>query len=147
MSTTNDLPLPRFYSDGSREFYDATKRHELRIQQCARCESFRFPPQAMCPECHSLESQWTQVSGRGTIHTYTVVPHFEPRSVPMFSWPDDRYPIVVVIVELQDADRVHIVSNVVDCNPDDLKVGMEVDVVFEDITDDITLPRFRAVGA
>lgn len=147
MSTTYDRPLPRFYADGAREFYDAAKKHELRIQQCADCQRFRFPPQLMCPVCRSTESQWTQVSGRGTIHTFTVVRGYEPRSVPMFSWPADQYPIVVVIVELEGADRAHIVSNMVDCDPDELEIGMSVEVVFDDVTDEITLPKFRLTNA
>lgn len=147
MSVAYDRPLPRFYSEGSREFYDAAKKHELRIQQCAKCGRFRFPPQPMCPQCHSLDSRWTRVSGRGTIHTFTVVRHFEPRSVPMFSWPADQYPIIVVIVELPDADGVHVVSNVVGCEPEDLEIGMAVEVVFDDVTDEITLPKFRPVRA
>lgn len=147
MTAKYDRPLPRFYADGSREFYDAAKRHELRIQQCLGCGRFRFPPQPMCPECHSLESHWTQVSGRGTIHTFTVIRGYEPRSVPMFSWPPDQYPIVVVLVSLPDAGNVSIVSNIVDCDPDDLQVGMEVEVVFDAVTEDITLPKFRPAGA
>ena len=147
MSTAYDRPLPRFYASGSREFYDAAKAHELRIQQCSGCDRFRFPPQPMCPECHSLESRWTKVNGRGKIHTFTVIRGYEPRSVPMFSWPADQYPIVVVLVELADADKVNIVSNIVDCDPDDLYLGMEVEVVFDDVTDEITLPKFRPVGA
>lgn len=145
MTEKYDRPLPRFYAEGSRDFYEATKKHELRIQQCAECEQFRFPPQLMCPACRSLKSQWTQVSGRGTIHTFTVVRGYEPRSVPMFSWPADRYPIVVVIVELPDAGGTHIVSNMVDCDPEELEIGMPVEVVFEDVTDEITLPKFRIV--
>ena len=147
MSTDYDRPLPRFYSAGSREFYQAAKNRELRIQQCAECGRFRFPPQPMCPDCHSLDSRWTPVSGRGTVHTFTVVHHFEPRSVPMFSWPADQYPIVVVIVELPDAGGVHVVSNIVDCDPEDIHVGMAVEVVFRDVTDEVTLPAFRPAGA
>jgi uncharacterized OB-fold protein len=147
MTTDYDRPLPRFYSEGSREFYEAAKAHELRIQQCAGCDRFRFPPQPMCPECHSLESRWTQVSGTGRIHTFTVIRSFEPRSVPMFTWPSDRYPIVVVLVTLPDAGGVNIVSNIVDCDPDDLRIGMEVEVVFDDVTDKITLPKFRPVAS
>lgn len=145
MTEKYDRPLPRFYAEGSRDFYDAAKRHELRIQQCAECGKFRFPPQLMCPSCRSAKSQWSQVSGRGTIHTFTVVRGYEPRSVPMFSWPAERYPIVVVIVELPDADGTHIVSNMVDCDPEVLEIGMPVEVVFEDVTDEITLPKFRLV--
>lgn len=147
MSTTYDRPLPRFHSEGSREFYEGARNHELRIQQCLSCGRFRFPPQPMCPECHSLESAWTPVNGRGIVHTFTVVRHFEPRSVPMFSWPADQYPIVVVIVELPDAGNVHIVSNMVDCDPDELRVGMGVEVVFDDVTDEVTLPKFRPASS
>lgn len=144
MRTTYDRPLPRFYADGSREFYEAATKHELRIQQCSECGRFRFPPQVMCPSCRSSKSQWTPVSGRGRIHTFTVVRGYEPRSVPMFSWPPDQYPIVVVIVELADAG-VRIVSNIIDCDPADLHVGMPVEVTFEDVTDDISLPKFRPI--
>ncbi|MET8947064.1 OB-fold domain-containing protein [Streptomyces sp. NPDC004542] len=145
MTGTYDRPLPRFYAEGAREFYEAARAHELRIQQCADCAAFRFPPQLMCPSCRSTRSRWTRVSGRGTVHTFTVVRGYEPRSVPMYSWPAERYPIVVVIVELPDADGVHIVSNIVDCDPDELRVGMPVEVVFDDVTDQVTLPKFRPV--
>lgn len=146
MSTKYERPLPRFYVEGARDFYEAARNHELRIQQCAECGRFRFPPQLMCPSCRSTESRWTQVSGRGSIHTFTVVRGYEPRSVPMFSWPAEEYPILLVVVELPDAGGVHIVSNIVDCDPDDLHVGMEVEVMFDDVTEQITLPKFRPVA-
>ncbi|MDA8373675.1 MAG: OB-fold domain-containing protein [Actinomycetota bacterium] len=85
------------------------------------------------------------MSGKGRIATFTVIPGYQRRAVPMFTWPSDAYPINVIIVELPDADGVHIVSNIVDCDLDELRVGMEVEVVFEDVTDEITLPRFRPV--
>lgn len=138
-------PLPRFYSDGSKEFYQGCKRHELLIQRCRNCGKFRFPPQLMCSECHSIDSEWTPVSGRGTIVTFTVIPGFEPRAVPMFSWPADSYPIKVIIVELADAGGVHLASNIIQCEPEDIRTGMEVEVVFEDVTEEITLPKFRPV--
>jgi uncharacterized OB-fold protein len=146
MSTTYGRPLPRFYSEGSREFYEGARNRELRIPQCTSCGRFRFPPQPMCPQCHSLERTWTPVNGQKIVRTFTVVREFEPRSVPMFSWPADQYPIVVVIVELPDAGGVQLVSNIVDCEPDDLRVGMEVEVVFDDVTEDVTLPKFRPIS-
>lgn len=136
-------PLPRFYSEGSKEFYAACRRRELVIQRCTACGRFRFPPQRMCGHCHSLDSEWAPVSGRGTIATFTVVPGYEPRAVPMFSWPQDGYPIVVVVVELPDADRVRIVGNLIDYDPEEIAVGLEVEIVFQDVTDEITLPGFR----
>ncbi len=143
MSTAYDKPVPRFYSEGAKEFYAAAKRHELHIQRCADCETFRFPPQRMCASCHSSDAEWAQVRGTGTIRTFTIIRSLEPRAVPMFSWPADGYPIVVIIVELSDAAGVHVVSNIVNCDPEEVRVGMEVEVVFDDVTDEITLPKFR----
>jgi uncharacterized OB-fold protein len=146
MTATYNKPLPRFYNDGSKEFYAGTKNHRLVLPRCASCGRFRFPPQRICPNCHSTSVEWQAVSGRGTIHTFTVIPRYEPRSVPMFSWPADSYPINVILVKLPDANDVHIVSNIVDCPLENLRVGMQVEVVFEDVTDEITFPRFRPVN-
>jgi uncharacterized OB-fold protein len=147
MPSTYNKPLPRFYSEGARAFYDGCKQRQLLIQRCADCGRHRFPPQRMCGACNSLESEWAPVSGRGTIATFTVIEGYEPRAVPMFSWPADGYPIIVVIVALPDADGVKLVSNLIDCPPERISVGLEVEVVFEDVTDEITLPRFRPVTA
>lgn len=144
---TYDKPLPRYYSEGSREFYAACRQHELRIQRCAQCQQFRFPAQRMCPECRSVESEWAPVSGRGVITAFTVVPGYEPRSVPMFSWPAGGYPIVVIIVELAGAPGVRIVSNLLQCELDEIAVGLDVTVVFDDVTDEVTLPKFRPARA
>lgn len=138
-------PLPRLHSQEAREFYDGCKRHELLIQQCKSCGKFRFPPQRMCPECNSLESKWTKVSGEGKVCSFTVIPHFEPRAVPMATWPADEYPILIVMVELPDANGVHIVSNIINCKPEEIKVGMPVKVVFEDVTEEVTLPKFQRI--
>jgi hypothetical protein len=92
-----------------------------------------------------MKSGWAKVSGEGEIATFTVITHFEPRAVPMATWPADGYPIMVVIVKLPDAGGVHMVSNMVDCKPEDLKVGMKVRVVFEDATEQITLPKFEKI--
>lgn len=136
-------PLPRLYQEEAKIFYDGCKNKELLIQQCADCGKFRFPPQRMCPDCNSLNSKWTPVSGRGKICTFTIIPHFEPRAVPMATWPEDGYPILVIMVELPDAGNVHLISNMVNCKPEDIKVGMDVKVIFEQITDEFTLPKFE----
>ena len=143
MVTEYKKPLPRFYSKLAREFYEGCKRHELLVQKCKSCGKFRFPPQLGCPWCGSKESEWTKASGEGKVFTFTVIPGFEPRAVPMASWPADGYPINVVIVELPDAGGVHMASNLVDCKPEDIKAGMPVKVVFEDVTQEITLPKFK----
>ncbi len=147
MTKTYPRPLPRFYSSGSRDFYDGCKQGQLLIQRCRTCGKWRFPPQFMCSSCHSTDSEWAPVSGRGVVSTFTVIPGFEQRAVPMSRWPADGYPISVIVVELADAGGAHLVSNIVECAPSDIRVGMEVEVVFEEVTEEITLPRFRPLVA
>lgn len=143
MAEKYQKPLPRFHSRYAKDFYNGCKNRELLIQRCKTCEKFRFPPQPMCPECNSMEHEWAPVSGEGTVFTFTVIPGYEPRAVPMATWPMDEYPINVAIIKLPDAGGVHIASNIVNCAPEDIKVGMLVSVVFEDVTEEITLPKFQ----
>lgn len=117
----------------SGPLWDAAKEHELRIQRCAQCHHWLMPPRPMCPQCQSMESEYTAVSGRGAIHswvTYSESPH------PAFGSPH-----TVVLVDLEEGPRV--VSNVVDVAAEDLEIGMPVQVVFEDVDDDLTLYKFE----
>ena len=143
MSTKYLKPLPRFHSRYAKDFYDGCKRNVLLIQRCKACARFRFPPQPMCPECNSMDQEWAEVSGKGKVSTFTVIPGYQIRAVPMATWPADGYPINVALIELPDAGGVNIVSNIVDCDPKKIKVGMPVRVVFENVTDEITLPKFK----
>lgn len=143
MTTSYQKPLPRFHNRYARQFYDGCKQRKLLIPRCTACGKYRFPPTPMCPECNSTKLEWTPVSGKGAIAAFTVIPGFEPRAVPMATWPADGYPINVVIVELPDAGGVHLASNLVGCQPKDIQVGMPVSVVFEDVTPEITLPKFK----
>ena len=143
MSAKYEKPLPRFHNRYAKDFYDGCKRSVLLIQRCKDCGKFRFPPQPMCPHCNSLQQEWAPVSGRGKVYTFTVIPGFQPRAVPMATWPADGYPINVALIELPDANGVHIVSNVIGCDAKDIKAGMPVQVVFDKVTDEITLPKFR----
>lgn len=138
-----EKPLPRFHNRYAKDFYDGCRRNVLLIQCCEDCGTFRFPPQPMCARCNSLKQEWVPVSGHGKVYSYTVIPSFEPRAVPMATWPADGYPINVAIIEMPDAGGVHIVGNIVGCDPEAIKVGMPVEVTFEKVTDEITLPRFR----
>lgn len=143
MSAKYAKPLPRFHNRYAKDFYDGCNRSVLLIQRCKDCGTFRFPPQPMCPHCQSMNQEWSPVSGRGKVYTFTVIPGFEPRAVPMATWPADGYPINVALIELPDAGGVHIVSNIIGCDARDIKVGMPVEVVFDKVTDEITLPKFR----
>lgn len=127
-------PLPILDSD-SVLFWEACKRHELLIQQCEECGSYRYPPRPICPNCFSLKARWNTSSGRGEVYTFTVA------RVPLTpEWAPD-VPYVVGVIQLDEGIRI--VSNVVGCKPEDITIGMPVDVTFDDVTDTITLPRFK----
>ena len=127
-------PLP-YVHDETRPFWEGTKRHELQIQRCLDCEKFYFYPRSICPHCLSDNTEWVNVSGRGKIYSFTV--SHRPAS-PAFE-PDVPYNIA--IVELDEGVRM--MSNIVECQNEDLRIDMPVEVVFDDVTPEITLPKFR----
>jgi uncharacterized OB-fold protein len=119
-------------------WWDALRRHELVVQRCAACGAWRHPPGPVCAACHSTAVRWERVGGRGRVFSWTVIHHAVHPSLA------DRVPYNVVLVELPDAGNVRLVTNLVDVAPGDVRVGLEVEVVFEDV-EDATLPRFRRV--
>ena len=121
-------------------WWEALRRHELVIQRCAACGAWRHPPAPVCPACHATTWRWERVSGRGRIFSYTVIHHAVHPALA------EHVPYNVALIELPDAGRVRLVSNVLDVLPEDLRIGLEVEVVFEDV-EEITLPRFRLVSA
>ncbi len=130
-------PLPQITQE-TREFWEGCKRHELLIQRCKDCGKYRHYPRPMCPKCGSWNAEWAKVSGKGKVYTY-IVTH-QPFHPGFFA--DGPYAMVIVGLE----EGVRIVSNVVDCRPDDIYIGMPVEVVFDDVTDEVTIPRFRRVS-
>ena len=117
-------------------YWEATKRDELRVQKCGSCEHRPFPPRSHCERCGSEDLSWQTVSGAGTIYTYTIAaraPH------PVFK---DQCPLVIAVVELEEGPRM--ISNVVGCDPDEVRIGLPVRVAFEPIEDsDLKLPVFE----
>ena len=124
-------PLP--FPDGdTQEFWDGAKRHELLIQKCDHSH-YRYPPRPICPECFSTNFTWEKVSGKGEVYTFIIV-RVSPR-------PDWEVPYVVAVIQLNEGPRME--SNIVGIKPEDVKIGMKVQVVFEDVTDKFTLPKFK----
>lgn len=128
-------PLPQIAPD-MEPFFEAARRHELVVQRCRGCGALRFPARDRCSGCLGREAEWVPVSGRGTIFTFAVMHQVYH---PGFA---AEVPYAVVLVALDEGPRM--MSNVVDCPPGDLRVGMPVEVVFETVTPEITLPKFRA---
>jgi hypothetical protein len=87
----------------------------------------------MCPVCHSVELRWTEAAGTGSVYSYALLDH--PRH-PAFS-----YPVPAVLVELDEG--VRILSNLVDIEPHEIRIGLPVEVAFEPTADDLAVPVFR----
>lgn len=124
---------------GSRPFWEACNDHRLLVQHCTACGLHRSPPRPVCGDCGSFDHAWSESSGRGHVFTYTIV-HHSPHPVSR-----ERLPYNVAVVELDDCDRVLLTSNVVSCPNDVLRVGLPVEVVWEDRSDGQSLYRFRPV--
>jgi uncharacterized protein len=131
-------PLPRI-NRLSRPFWEGAKRHELLLQRCAACGRHRFPPSERCAGCLATEHAWVRASGRGKVWSWI---RMWQGYFPAF---DAERPYVVAYVELDEGPRL--MTSIIDCNPDEIGCEMSVEVVFDDVTDEVTLPRFRPLLA
>jgi uncharacterized OB-fold protein len=134
-----DMPRP-VVEPLTEPFWAAAREHRLVIQRCRDCGTFRHLPHVMCARCQSSAYDWVESAGRGTVFTYTIVVH------PVHEATIDVVPYNVVIVQLDDCGGVLAPSNVVDCPPDDVHVGMRVEVTWDAISEEITIPRFRRIA-
>jgi uncharacterized OB-fold protein len=130
------LPTP---DPVTKPFWDSLKAHRIQLQHCTACDKFVYYPRAVCPACMGTELVWTDVSGRGVIHAFTI-PHRHPN-------PEFKVPYVVVLVELEEGVRM--LSNLVEVEPvpEAVSIGARVEIVYDDVSDGITLPRFRLAGS
>jgi uncharacterized OB-fold protein len=120
----------------TRPFWEATGEGRFLIQRCGSCAAAAFYPRPACPSCGSGELGWEEASGDATVHTFTVA---RRSTHPAFA---GQEPYVVAIVELAEGPRV--TTSIVDCPPDDVRVGMPVRLTFDEVGDDgIALPLFR----
>jgi uncharacterized protein len=122
-------------TDLTRPYWAAARDGRLVIQRCQDCASSWHPPLPACPHCHGTEIGWREVSGRGTVYTYTVVRHATHAALA------DHLPYVIAIVELAEGPRI--VTGITACDPGDVRGGMAVGVRFESVTDEVALPYFE----
>lgn len=129
------VPLP---DNVSRPYWEAAGRGELLYQECPRCGQRQLYPRALCTSC-AATPEWRTASGRGTVHTFTVIRQ---------NWAEpfrEMLPYVVAMVELAEGPRL--MSNVTDCAPEDVHVGMPVEAWFLPVEDGISLPMFRPAAS
>jgi len=119
----------------AKPFWGNLREHKLTAQRCSSCGSFfSFPPQALCPHCLSSDYEWVPLSGRGRVFSFVTYCR------PWHSSYQDKVPYNVSLIDLDEGPRL--ISNVIDCLPDQVKIGMAVEVVYDD-HDSYTLPKFR----
>lgn len=119
-------------TDLNRPFWTGGREGQLLVQHCS-CGLWVHPPAPVCPDCGSSEARFEPVSGRGTVFTFTVNRHQYNPEVPL--------PYVIAIVELEEQAGLRFTTNIVDCDPDSVDVGMHVSVAFEELGD-LFIPVF-----
>jgi uncharacterized protein len=139
MTTPRGKSLPQPTPE-SAPYWEGCRQHELRIQFCTECQKHFFYPRIFCPTCLSDAIEWRIVSGKGKLLTYVI----SARPAPGF---ENETPYAIAIVQLDEGP--HMMTNIVNTQitPENLPAGMAVEVVFEDINETVSLPKFQPVGA
>jgi uncharacterized protein len=117
-------------------FWTSGSDGRLRFLRCQRCGYYLHPPVPRCPRCWTAEVEPEAVSGRGEVFSFTVNHQ---------SWDGSAEPYVIAIVQLVEQDDLRLTTNLLDCEPDEVAIGLDVEVVFEH-RDPVWLPLFRLVG-
>ena len=140
MSTEQNKPKPLpAVAIWARPFWNAARENRLVLQHCNDCGKAIFYPRAFCPHCLSDNLGWQTASGRGTVYSYTVVEANAPSAF------IGDIPYVVAVIRLDEG--VQMLSNVVGCELSQLRCDMPVEVTFEKLNDEFTLPKFRPTAA
>lgn len=134
MSVERILPAP---DADSKLFWEGCREHRLKFQQCAECGEVRWPPSILCPGCHSQDTRWIEASGRGVIYTFAV---YHQAFHPAFK---GKLPYVVAVVKLDEGPML--LTNIVGRSPDSLACEMPVQVEWDDISEEYSLPKFRPI--
>ena len=138
MAAETSMPTPApVVQPEVKVFWDGTAQGKLLLPKCQECQTLFWFPRPFCPSCGSLKIDWVEASGKGTIYTFTVnrrgggdLPEYR-----------DVGPYVLAYVELSEGLRI--MTNIVECDPDSVKIGQPVELVFHDTGQGNALPRFR----
>jgi uncharacterized protein len=138
MTTTRPLPVP---DESSAPFWAATARHVLTVARCGKCDTLTLPPEVVCTACGSTDPayEFTPVSGRAVVRSWTVV---RQAFLPGF---DCEVPFVLVDVELAEQADLRLIGRLLDGVDAELRIGAQVRVAYEDLTDEISLYAFELV--
>ena len=130
-----EKPLPDLNDRLSGPFWQAAKLHQLKMQQCPSCGYIRWPATKHCPECLEVNDEWVALSGRGKVWSFGVWHHLFNHTF------HADMPYNVALIQLDEGPRIY--STVVGIDNDRIRPEMSVEVVFDDVTPEVTLPKFR----
>ena len=128
--------LPIIYPE-EIPFWEATKQRQLKLQRCNSCGKAWYPIGPTCPHCFSSDFKWDTMCGKGVVSAFVI---YHKAWTKYF---EDKVPYAVVQVQLDEGPRL--TTNVRECGLRDIRIGMPVESIYEDITEDITLVQFRPV--
>ena len=134
-ATEKTIPVP---DELTKPFWDAAKEHRYVLQRCAACHLFSAWPRVICPRCHGDAFEWAEPSGKGKIHSYTIL---RQTTRPGFT---DEIPFVIVNVEIADEPTCIVTANLLidESEYDHLHIDLPVVVTFED-RGDVAVPQFK----
>ena len=136
MSLSNAKPLPQPDQE-TQDFWEGLRRGEIVLKRCNGCGYYIHTPAPVCRNCLSTDIGNARMSGRGKVYSFIVTHHVV---TPGF---EDDAPYVVALVELEEQEGLRLVTNIVGCSPGDVRVGMPVEPVFDAVTPEVTLLKFR----
>lgn len=137
MTTTTGYtkPLPNIHDPNNAPFWQAVRRHEVSCQRCPSCSVVRYPAAKHCPECLAENNEWVTLSGRGKVWSFGVYYHLFVKSFA------EDIPYNVALVELEEGPRL--ITSIVGIPNEKIEMEMPVEAVFETVTDEVTLIKFR----
>ena len=131
-----DIEHPKPFADWeTRAYWEGCGRGEIVLQRCAACDTVQHRPRALCATCLSDHIEHFVASGRGQVYTFTVTQQNNARGF------REACPYVLAYVELEEGPRL--LTNVVDCDPESVRIGMPVVADFTPPDNDLAVPRFR----
>ncbi|MGM9927757.1 MAG: Zn-ribbon domain-containing OB-fold protein [Bacillus sp. (in: firmicutes)] len=130
-------PIPLKNQDNS-PYWDAADRHELILQKCESCQEYAHPPGPACSKCGSTELSWENQGSEINGNVYSFVISHRP-FLPGFQ---DDLPTIIAVVELEKIPQVKIIGNILECDPNDVKIGMPVRMIWQDITEERAIPQW-----
>jgi uncharacterized OB-fold protein len=140
--TPNKKPLPTITPE-AKPFWDGAANNKLLMQRCLDCSNFVWTPRPRCFQCGSEQLEWQELSGNGEVYSFTVIRQVVGRAAsPAF---EKDIPYVIAWIDLNEGPRM--ISTVVGCPVENVKLGMKVSVIFDQQSPEIWLPKFKPVDS